>query len=157
MAEVRFFKGVYPRQKLFLSNGAYIQLHDVGNNEGVFASDNEQVIRDLTTMIQKRRGGLVEINGEEYTGLKKKGMKSPDYSREEWSLSGGVRINHRPVLPGGPADMRGNFTPEEPRANAAATNSSGPSPSDPVPPVEVPKPAVRKRGRPPKVRPPDAT
>lgn len=86
---IKFYAGVHPQQKLFLSNGSAIRWTDVGRDEGIFATDVEFIQKELASMIRDGRGGVTEITAEQYAQKKTNRSVSGFASfREEMSRAG---------------------------------------------------------------------
>jgi len=127
MATTRYFRGVYPRQKLFLSNGSYIQLSDIGDEAGIYKTEDPFIHSEIDSMLRERRGGLQEIDQSTYEDLKKNAKPSPAPFREELRFGVGLTRNNLPVVdppqfPPQPTDMFGQVD------LAAAAESNAPRP-----------------------------
>lgn len=86
---IKFYAGVHPQQKLFLSNGSAIRWTDVGRDEGIFATDVEFVQKELAAMIRDGRGGVSEITAEQYAQKKtNRSVSGTANFREEMSRAG---------------------------------------------------------------------
>lgn len=123
---MRFFKGVYPRQKRFLNDGSYIQLEDVGSDQGVFKASNDVILREVDSMIREQRGGMEEITEAAYEELKKNATPSPTPFREEFRMGVGLtrnnqRVSEAPLFPAKPVALR------EPPAPAVGGNQESPA------------------------------
>ena len=146
MNSVRFFTGVHPHQKLFLSNGAAIVWTNVGRDEGIFATNNAFIAEELVRMAQGGVGGVREISAEEYEA--KKNARVPagfTPFREELSRAG-YRISPmaNPAL-----RNPGSIPTPLQSAEAAAAVSVATAPvaqNAPVslPTVNAPEPAIPK-------------
>lgn len=90
MSDFRFFSKWNPRQTIFLSNGMSVKFTPVDHDNGVLATNNEQIIREFETMMQQHRGGITEITAEAYQEAKKKDFDISSDRRWREEISKGV-------------------------------------------------------------------
>lgn len=107
---IHFFKKVDPRIPITLSTGGRVEFTAVNRQTGIFATDNDDVARELDMAIKGNRGGASRITAEEHADLVQK--KIPDPFKPKWRdeiTNSGFRVpaespNHnRPVAV--PADQ----------------------------------------------------
>lgn len=67
-----YFTKFDPRQKVYLSDGSYLQFEDLGNGWGVMVTENTYTVRQLRECIANQRGGVSEVTEGEYEAVKKK-------------------------------------------------------------------------------------
>ncbi len=83
---MRYFSKFVFKQKVLLSDGSSFDgFERVGQDDGAMATNDGQIIREMEINIRAKRGGVVEITGEQYLELqsKKKEDLNPQW-REEW-------------------------------------------------------------------------
>ena len=95
MAAFRFYRFVKPSAKRSWSDGSPIKVTDIGNEIGLYATDNPKKIEELDLMIAEQRGGAYAISYEEFEKLKKN-RTSPSIWREEISRRG-LEVNRQPA------------------------------------------------------------
>jgi hypothetical protein len=69
---MRYFKKIYPQQKLILSNGKGFTFTEVREGFGVLATENPVLLKEFDLAIAAKKGGIIEITATEFEDLKKK-------------------------------------------------------------------------------------
>jgi hypothetical protein len=116
---IKYYKCLYPRQKRYLTDGSFIQFDDVGNNTGIFATDNEAAQREILLMQKSNRGGITDITEAEFFELKKNPAPQVTPWREEWSRAG-VERNRQPLHHSPPLAVAEPAADGEPAAPAVS-------------------------------------
>jgi len=93
----RFFKCLVPRTKRYLSNGAPILFTDIGNNTGLYSTEDDAQANELALFEKRGEQGIFEITAEEYQSKKNNRLTSLGNWREEFGKKGPER-NHQPQL-----------------------------------------------------------
>lgn len=87
-----YFRKMVPATPVWLTNGRKVVFSAASQNVGYFATENEFIITELRLAISENRGGVMEINQQEYEDqfVKKKAewMPSERLWREE--VGGGI-------------------------------------------------------------------
>lgn len=135
---MRYFKKELLSNPVWLPSGGKFPFDNIGNNEGVLATDDLILVTEAERAMAAHRGGIIEITVEEYDELIKKKQDSPS----------------QPNLPSDPFQVprlsldpnRFNQAPSKPEAAAAAAVPKPTAHGTPDP-IAVPKPEEFKAPR----------
>lgn len=140
-----YFKCRAPRSTRLLSNGAGLKFQPVNVEEGIYATDNEGLIKELRTMIREQRGAIWEIQEQEYDTLKKNRITSQPW-REEIGRRG-YEVNRAPVPRfTNPVSPEGEVLATAPAPNEGSFQNppvAGGEPNAPMPSAYKPRASKR--------------
>lgn len=123
---MRYFHKAMISNPAFTQSGERIMFEHVGGDDGIIATDSQNVIDSLLERIRLRKGGVSELTEEKYKELQKKKSASPLPQRQR-SRQGVVPLA---VLPQDP--MQSMFQP--PAAPVAVESVKAPVPASPSEP-----------------------
>lgn len=70
---MRYFKQIYPQQKVVLSNGKGFRFQATPDPQwGVYSTETPALLKEFSLLIEKKVGGITEISQAEFDALKKK-------------------------------------------------------------------------------------
>ncbi len=77
---MKFYRKLNPRTLFYLQNGRHVQFDTLDNRVGYYATDNADVQREIAIAQREQRGGITEIQEEEYErDYAQKKRQSPNY------------------------------------------------------------------------------
>ena len=90
MSDMRYFKKSYPKQRVMLSTGIFLEFTFVDHETGILGHNDPNLLGQIDDAIANHRGGITEISSEEFQELLKKKGQTPLMRpwREEYSKEG---------------------------------------------------------------------
>lgn len=86
---MRYFKKSFPKQQVLIDPDSklWLQFTTVDYSTGIYATNDERILKCIDRTMAEQRGGMTEITGDEYKGLsEKKNSTTPKPPwREEFS------------------------------------------------------------------------
>ncbi len=119
---MRYFYKELVQTHLYLPNGKRFPFDDIGNSEGVWATDEPYLIGEAEKAIRSGKGGLVEISQSLYDDLIKKKIASPSQN----DLERNQRLNPAPRLAFHPQEVFGKAEPAVAVVTAERTEKPDP-------------------------------
>lgn len=152
---MRYFKKMDPRVKVMLSTGDQVQFEAVTWDTGVYPHEGKGISdwmgNELATAIAQGRGGMEEINRDEYVELLEKKKTNPSGlerpQREEWKMP------HRIEGAITTSAVRTQTDPPNTPPPVAVVVNSPPGAPVPPPPVATRPTATKGMPLPPKPKP----
>lgn len=74
---IRYFKKSSPKTTVMLAEGSFLKFTIVDHATGIFATDNEKVQAQIDEAIKAHRGGITEIQHQEFVDLNEKKKREP--------------------------------------------------------------------------------
>lgn len=126
---MKYFKKSVPDTPVYIPNGGRINFTKVDNLTGCFATDNSNLISILDDCVKNGRGGVVEIDAQEYEQLKKK--DSSNLSKSKWREEIGQSMVQDTIIPRPPSQDVENRAAETVVSDDNATAEQSDKPQRP--------------------------